>query len=163
MQSFRIAGFPPGNAAGLFQSANRPFCSRAQLVRLLLFRCSSGYARPGTQIFFQVHVEHAPAGRRCTGVLAGGPPFTFSLDGAPLHFGANQFQGGDFTAEMGFAAFPLHGKGRILWTAGNAVFLERAIGIRQGKCGTKRDQSLFKVEFLKKGLVEFDGIKGRIS
>lgn len=68
----------------------------------------------------------------------------------PFHFGTCKFHDRDTISKMGFVSFPLHGKGGIIGTAGNPVFI-------------KRDISFFSRSFFQAVRIDFNGIKRSIT
>ena len=67
--------------------------------------------------------------------MAGAAVFTIRVFD-PGHFGADELEGFEAAAKMGGIAFRLHGKRRILRTAGNAVRVQRIIGVGKTRVGS---------------------------
>ena len=63
---------------------------------------------------------------------------------------------------MGFTALSLHGEGRVMWTAGDAVFIKGAVGIFQGEPAVEWDESLFEMELVEEVMVDLYGVKGGV-
>ena len=63
---------------------------------------------------------------------------------------------------MGFTPFPLHRQRRIFGTAGNAIFIERAAGFRNGDSSVKRDICFLNGSILKQVFLNFDRIESCI-
>lgn len=63
---------------------------------------------------------------------------------------------------MGFASFPFHGKRRIVRTTRDTVLIDCIAGSFRGKLYFEGNESLLKSDVLKKGFVDFNGIKGGI-
>ena len=57
---------------------------------------------------------------------------------------------------MGFTALSLHGEGRVVWTAGDAVFIEWAVGIFQGEPAVQGDESLLEMELVEEVMVDLN-------
>ena len=80
----------------------------------------------------------------------------------PLHLWTDELHGGEAAAQMGFTALSLHGEGRVMWTAGDAVFIKGAVGIFQGEPAVEWDESLFEMELVEEVMVDLYGVKGGI-
>lgn len=65
--------------------------------------------------------------------------------------------------EMGFAALTLHGKGRVMGTAGDPVFIQSIAIAVESEFGFERDKRLLKLEVFEKRFINGDGIKCGIS
>lgn len=81
----------------------------------------------------------------------------------PFHFGADEFHGWQTASEMGFTSFPFHRKSRILWTARNTVFIQRAVGFRKGHSAIKRNICFFNRSFLKQIFIDLNRVKSCIT
>lgn len=54
-------------------------------------------------------------------------------------------------------------KGWILLTAWDAIFIQSTVGRSKRKSSVERDKSFFKMEFLKKIVIDLDGVKSCIA
>ncbi len=89
--------------------------------------------------------------------------FTGLLIIYPIHFGTYKLHGRESAAQVGFTPFPFHGKGKIFGTAGNPIFIERAVGFRKRDSSVKRNICFFNGSILKQVFINFDGIESSIS
>ena len=82
----------------------------------------------------------------------------------PFHFRAYKLHGRDAAAQVGSAAFPAHGNRRVMRAARDAVFVQRAVRIRQGKPSVQWNVRFFKRSFFAKQVfIDFDGIESGIA
>ena len=63
---------------------------------------------------------------------------------------------------MGSAPLALHWERGVVWTAGDAVLIEGAVGAFQGEPAVQGDESLFEMELVEKVMVDLYGVKGGI-
>ncbi len=128
------------------------------------FLCAAGSAGIGPQVLFGVDVDHAPAGGLSAGVLAMADTFGFFGFGIvfPLHLRTDELHGGEPAAQVGLATLALHRERGVVWTAGDAVLIERAVGIFQGEPAVEWDESLFEMELVEEVMVDLYGVKGGV-
>ena len=91
----------------------------------------------------------------------------------PFHFGTDEFIGLKAAAKMGSISFRPHRKFRIMWTAGDPVFIQRIVWIQISGSSAERNISTAELPWRavwkdpegtagKKGLVVLDAVKGRL-
>ena len=92
----------------------------------------------------------------------------------PFHFGTDEFIGLKAAAKMGSISFRPHRKFRIMWTAGDPVFIQRIVWIQISGSSAERNISTAELPWRavwkdpegtagKKGLVVLDAVKGDIA
>lgn len=92
----------------------------------------------------------------------------------PFHFGTDEFIGLKAAAKMGSISFRPHRKFRIMWTAGDPVFIQRIVWIQISGSSAERNISTAELPWRavwkdpegtagKKGLVVLDAVKGSIA
>lgn len=80
-----------------------------------------------------------------------------------LHFGTDEFHGRESAAQMGSASLPLHQQGWSFRTAGDSIFIKRAVRFFQGEPSVQRNKSFLKMKLLKQGMIDSDCIKSSIA
>lgn len=114
------------------------------------FLCSTGCSWISTEILLGIDIYHSSAerGRAWIVTVADTMGFLCSLIPFPLHFGTDKFHGWKSAAQMGFTAFPFHGKGNIFRTTGDAICIHGIIVSLNVKLVFQWNVSFLKGSFL---------------
>ncbi len=164
MERLLVLGSSAGHTEAVLEVVDGFLHIDTDLIGILPFLRASCGAWVGAQVLFRVDVDHAPAGRLRAGILAVADAPGFLCFGIvlPLHLWTDELHGGEAAAQMGFTALSLHGEGRVMWTAGDAVFIKGAVGIFQGEPAVEWDESLFEMELVEEVMVDLYGVKGGV-
>ena len=164
MERLLVLGSSAGHTEAVLEVVDGFLHIDTDLIGILPFLRASCGAWVGAQVLFRVDVDHAPAGRLRAGILAVADAPGFLCFGIvlPLHLWTDELHGGEAAAQMGFTALTLHGEGRVMWTAGDAVFIKGAVGIFQGEPAVEWDESLFEMELVEEVMVDLYGVKGGV-
>ena len=101
----------------------------ADLIGGLPFLCPADRSGIKAEVLFRIQIDHSPASGRCTWILAVTDTAVLSVfTFVPAHFRADELEGLQPAAEMGCISFRLHGKGRVMGTAGYSFLIDRVIG-----------------------------------
>lgn len=122
-------------------------------------RCGGRHA-----VFFGINIEHSSTGWFCTWILTvtDAPAFASCLVVFSFHFRADEFHGWQTAAQVRFTSFPFHRKCWILWTAGNAVFIQGAVGFRKGYPAVKGNIYFLNGSFPKQIFIDLNRVKSCI-
>ena len=106
-----------------------------------------------TQILLWINVNHSAAAGIGTGILtvADTPSFTI-FTFVPAHFGTYKFKGLQTTAKMRSVPLRFHGKGWIMRTAWDPVFIKGIVRIDNLGACSERDVSFFESSGLSFGI-----------
>ena len=115
VQSFFIPGFALGDTKTVLEVVDGLFNGYSDFVGGMPFICATDCTGVGMQVFLRINIEHPTTGRIRARVftMADMSAFTGFLIIYPFHFGAYKFHGGKSAAQMGYASFPLHRKGKL--------------------------------------------------
>lgn len=129
MQSFFVLRFTSCDAEAVFKVVDGFFNIYAYFISGIPIFCTTDRSGICTKILLRINVDHSSTGRCCTWVITMAYTFWFLCDVVPFpfHLRADKFHGRNSTAQMGFASFTLHQKWRVMWTTGDAVFVDSII------------------------------------
>ena len=141
MKRFLILGFTPGNTKAVFEMVDGFLNSCSDFVSRIPFVRTADRTRVGTQMFLWIDINHPTAGRWGTRVftMTDTLVLTSFFIMYPFHFGTYKLHSRKSAAQVGFASFPLHWQGRIFRTAGDAIFIERAVAFWKRDSSVKRE------------------------
>ena len=102
----------------------------AYFVCIVPFFSSTNGSGKGTKIFFCIDIKHTTAGGICARVFTRSAASVLSIFALfPRHLRTDKLEGRHTAAKMRVACFGLHWKFRIIRTAWQIIFINRAIRI----------------------------------
>jgi len=112
MQRFFVLGFTPCDTKAVLEVVNGFFHIYPDFVGTVPFLRAANGSRICPEVLLWINVNHSSAGGRSTGsfTVADTSALACVFIVFPFHFWPYKLHGGDTTAQMGFAALPLHRK-----------------------------------------------------
>lgn len=164
MKCFFILSFTTGNTKTVFEVVDRFLNIYSDFVGGIPFLGATDCSGISAKVLFRINVDHSSAGRCCTWGITMAYTFCFLCDAVPFpfHFGTDKFHGWKTAAQMRFAPFPFHWKGRVMRTAGNAVIIYGVINSFDFEFVFQRNIRFFKGCFLRRIFINLDGIESGI-
>ena len=152
-QGFCILRFPPGQSEAALEMVYGTFDGCADFI------CAVPFIRPAQDagvravVLFRTDIEHPPAGGIRAGIRAGA--LTFLFPGIrvthPLCHGTDELIADE--AVFPFCRSPgLHGQGRVIGAARNAVFVDGAAGTGDAGAFVKRDTGFAEMPVFAEGV-----------
>ena len=100
MEGFLVLRSSLGYTKAVLEVVNGFFDGGAYFIGIFPLGGATEDAWVSAEVLFGIYVKHTAARGIGTGVVAGSPAFEFAINLDPLHFGANEFHGREFAAQM---------------------------------------------------------------
>lgn len=171
MKGLLILGTPSRNTEIFLEMVDLPFHSGSYFISTVPFIGSPHSSGISAKILFRIDIDHPATLGRSTWIftMAYSMSFFGNFIVFPTHLRAYKLESRKSAPEMRTAGFGSHGKRGIMWTAGDAVFVNSIVCADRMRSCIERYISTVKMPSGSKGIsrkkifVYLYGIKGRIS
>lgn len=122
MKCFLVLSATTSQTEIFFDVIDITFNGSSDFVSIIPFFCSTKCAWIGTKVFFWINVNHSSTSGCGTWIITMADSYIFSSSWTLFIFDFGTYEFVTYKTIFTFrGAFRFHGKGFVMWTAGNAI------------------------------------------